>query len=225
MFPKGAKNKPLIWWDHLYTFKYIYIIYIHITYSYTWRYMYSCISCDFVKKYDLKVAVGACNLQTHVPQTCTVNRKNTKSVLLYNPAWRGVVFGACMVRRLVQAWNPWPCTLGITTLVAICAPTHPCNFGLGSSWCSKWRCMAVLATWIWPSWRRTSLQPKGCRLDSPHERPKLGTDFRRKRFCRKSGLDFQPRVLEIGARFPEKLQTRRRCSKRWVNFARRRPCV
>ena len=98
--------------------------------------MYSCISCDFVKKYDLKVAVGACNLQTHVPQTCTVNRKNTKSVLLYNPAWRGVVFGACMVRRLVQAWNPWPCTLGITTLVAICAPTHPCNFGLGSSWWS-----------------------------------------------------------------------------------------
>ena len=49
--------------------------------------------------------------------------------------------------------------------------------------CSKWRCMAVLATWIWPSWRRTSLQPKGRRLDSPYERPKLGTDFRRRGFA------------------------------------------
>ena len=38
--------------------------------------------------------------------------------------------------------------------------------------------MAVLATRIWPSWRRTSLQPKGSRLGSPHARPKLGTDFR-----------------------------------------------
>ena len=35
--------------------------------------------------------------------------------------------------------------------------------------------MAVLATRIWPSWRLTSLQPKGSRLDSPHARPKLGT--------------------------------------------------
>ena len=43
--------------------------------------------------------------------------------------------------------------------------------------------MAVLATRIWPSWRRTSLQPKGSRLDSPRARPKLGTDFRRRGFA------------------------------------------
>ena len=43
--------------------------------------------------------------------------------------------------------------------------------------------MAVLATRIWPSWRRTSLQPKGSRLDSPRTRPKLGTDFRRRGFA------------------------------------------
>ena len=43
--------------------------------------------------------------------------------------------------------------------------------------------MAVLATRIWPSWRHTSLQPKGSRLDSPHARPKLGTDFRRRGFA------------------------------------------
>ena len=49
--------------------------------------------------------------------------------------------------------------------------------------CSKWWCMAVLATQIWPSWRRTSLQPKGSRLDSPRARPKLGTDFRRRGFA------------------------------------------
>ena len=58
--------------------------------------------------------------------------------------------------------------------------------------CSKWRCMAVLATWIWPSWRRTSLQPKGCRLDSRHERPKLGTDFRRRGFAGNRGSISSP---------------------------------
>ena len=35
--------------------------------------------------------------------------------------------------------------------------------------------MAVLAIRIWPSWRHTSLQPKGSGLGSPHARPKLGT--------------------------------------------------
>ena len=49
--------------------------------------------------------------------------------------------------------------------------------------CSKWWCMAVLAPRIWPSWRHTSLQPKGSRLDSPHARLKLGTDFRRRGFA------------------------------------------
>ena len=44
--------------------------------------------------------------------------------------------------------------------------------------------MAVLAPRIWPSWRHTSLQPKGSRLDSPHARLKLGTDFRRRGPCR-----------------------------------------
>ena len=53
-----------------------------------------------------------------------------------------------------------------------------------SRWlCSKWWCMAVLATRIWPSWRLTSLQPKGSKLGSPHARPKLGTDFRRRGFA------------------------------------------
>ena len=58
--------------------------------------------------------------------------------------------------------------------------------------CSKWRGMAVLATWIRPSWRCTSLQPKGCRLDSRHERPKLGTDFRRKGFAGNRGSISNP---------------------------------
>ena len=49
--------------------------------------------------------------------------------------------------------------------------------------CSKWWCMAVLPPQIWPSWRHTSLQPKGSRLDSPHARLKLGTDFRRRGFA------------------------------------------
>ena len=40
-----------------------------------------------------------------------------------------------------------------------------------------------------------------------------------------TGARFPAPCSEIGARFPEKLQTRRCCSKRWVNFARRRPCV
>ena len=35
----------------------------------------------------------------------------------------------------------------------------------------------------------------------------------------KSGLDFRPRVAEIGAEFPEKLRARRRCWKCWVNIA------
>ena len=39
--------------------------------------------------------------------------------------------------------------------------------------------MGGLATRMWPSSGRTSLQPKGSRLDSGHARPKLGTDFRR----------------------------------------------
>ena len=62
--------------------------------------------------------------------------------------------------------------------------------------------MAALATRTWPSWRHTGLQPKGRRFDSPHARPKLGTDFRRRGFAgnrgsisgpvsRKSGPNFQ----------------------------------
>ena len=70
-------------------------------------------------------------------------------------------------------------------------PVWSLDFGFwawsGREWrrwlCSKWWCMAVLATRIWPSWRRTSLQPKGSRLDSPRARPKLGTDFRRRGFA------------------------------------------
>ena len=70
-------------------------------------------------------------------------------------------------------------------------PVWSLDFGFwtwsGREWrrwlCSKWWCMAVLATRIWPSWRRTSLQPKGSRLDSPRTRPKLGTDFRRRGFA------------------------------------------
>ena len=67
--------------------------------------------------------------------------------------------------------------------------------------CSKWRCLAVLATWIWPSWRRTSLQPKGCRLDSPHERPKLGTDFRRRGFAGNRGSISSPVFWKLGPGF------------------------
>ena len=67
--------------------------------------------------------------------------------------------------------------------------------------CSKWRCMAVLATWIWPSWRRTSLQPKGCRLDSPQERPKLGTDFRRRGFAGNRGSISSPVFWKLGPDF------------------------
>ena len=67
--------------------------------------------------------------------------------------------------------------------------------------CSKWRCMAVLATWIWPSWRRASLQPKGCRLDSPHERPKLGTDFRRRGFAGNRGSISSPVFWKLGPDF------------------------
>ena len=62
--------------------------------------------------------------------------------------------------------------------------------------------MAALATRTWPSWRHTGLQPKGRRFDSPHARPKLGTDFGRRGFAgnrgsisgpvsRKSGPNFQ----------------------------------
>ena len=78
--------------------------------------------------------------------------------------------------------------------------------------------MAVLAARTWPSWRRTGLQPKGRRFDSPHARPKLGTDLRRKGFAAK-GADFRPCVAEIGAEFPEKLRARRPCWKLWVNTA------
>ena len=39
------------------------------------------------------------------------------------------------------------------------------------------------------------------------------------------GARFPALDLEIGDQFPEKLQARRRCSKRWVDFARHRPGV
>ena len=71
--------------------------------------------------------------------------------------------------------------------------------------CSKWRCMAVLATWIWPSWRRASLQPKGCRLDSRHERPKLGTDFRRRGFAGNRGSISSPVFWKLGPNFRRNL--------------------
>ena len=53
----------------------------------------------------------------------------------------------------------------------------------------------------------------------PPRAAQIGHRFPAEGFCPKSGLDFQPRVLEIGAQFPEKLQARRRCWKRWVNIA------
>ena len=38
----------------------------------------------------------------------------------------------------------------------------------------------------------------------PSRAAQIGHRFPAEGFCRKSGLDFQPRVLEIGAQFPEK---------------------
>ena len=63
------------------------------------------------------------------------------------------------------------------------------GFWIWSGWgrrrwlCSKLKCMAALATRIWPSRRRASLQPKGSRLGPHHARPKLGTDFWRRGFA------------------------------------------
>ena len=67
--------------------------------------------------------------------------------------------------------------------------------------CSRWRCMAVLATQIWPSWRHTSLQPKGSRLDSSHARPKLGTDFRWRGFAGNRGSISSPVSWKLGPNF------------------------
>ena len=61
--------------------------------------------------------------------------------------------------------------------------------------------MAVLATRIWPSWKHTSLQPKGCRLDSSHARPKLGTDFRRRGFAGNRGSISSPVSWKLGPNF------------------------
>ena len=73
--------------------------------------------------------------------------------------------------------------------------------GRGRWPCSKWRCMAVLATQTWPSWRHTGLQPKGCRFDSPHARPKLGTDFRRRGFAGNRGSISGPVSRKSGPNF------------------------
>ena len=73
--------------------------------------------------------------------------------------------------------------------------------GRGRWPCSKWRCMAVLATQTWPSWRHTGLQPKGCRFDSPHARPKLGTDFRRRGFAGNRGSISGPVSQKSGPNF------------------------
>ena len=67
--------------------------------------------------------------------------------------------------------------------------------------CSKSRCMAVLATRVWPSWKHTSLQPKGCRLDSSHARPKLGTDFRWRGFAGNRGSISSPVSWKLGPNF------------------------
>ena len=74
--------------------------------------------------------------------------------------------------------------------------------GRGRGWwpCSKWRCMAVLATRTWPSWRHTGLQPKGRRFDS-HARPKLGTDFRRRGFAGNRGSISGPVSRKSGPNF------------------------
>ena len=90
--------------------------------------------------------------------------------------------------------------------------------------------MAVLAARIWPSWRRTSLQPKGSRLDSPRTRPKLGTDFRRRGFAGnrapisgpaswRSEPNFRRTAGQAGADITLCV------SARDVNITRHRPCV
>ena len=61
--------------------------------------------------------------------------------------------------------------------------------------------MAALAARIWPSWRHTSLQPKGSRLDSPHARPKLGTDFRRRGFAGNRAPISGPVSWKLGPNF------------------------
>ena len=45
------------------------------------------------------------------------------------------------------------------------------------------------------------MQPKGCRLDSPHERPKLGTDFRRRGFAGNRGSISSPVFWKLGPNF------------------------
>ena len=62
--------------------------------------------------------------------------------------------------------------------------------------------------WIWPSWRRTSLQPKGSRLDSPHgsippTRSQIGHRFPAEGLCRKSSPDFRPVSWKSGPNFRE----------------------
>ena len=86
--------------------------------------------------------------------------------------------------------------------------------------------MAVLATRIWPSWRRTTLQPKGSRLGSPHARPKLGTDFRRRGFAgngNRGPISGETAVLKTLGRHRA---ARTMCvSARDVNITSHRPCV
>ena len=94
--------------------------------------------------------------------------------------------------------------------------------------------MAVLATRIWPSWRRTSLQPKGSRLDSPRTRPKLGTDFRRRGFAGNRAPISGPVSWKSGPNFwrncgpvlGQHRAARAMCvSARDVNITWHRPCV
>ena len=96
--------------------------------------------------------------------------------------------------------------------------------------------MAVLATRIWPSWRHTSLQPKGSRLDSPHARPKLGTDFRRRGFAGnrapisgpvswKSGPNFRRNCGPGGAAQNVRSTSTMCVGARDVNITWHRPCV
>ena len=101
--------------------------------------------------------------------------------------------------------------------------------------------MAVLAPRIWPSWRHASLQPKGSRLDSPHARLKLGTDFRRRGFAGnrapisgpvswKSGPNFRrncgPGQAVLLKTLGQHRAARAMCvSARDVNITWHRPCV
>ena len=62
---------------------------------------------------------------------------------------------------------------------------------------------------VWPCWPpelglvggHTGLQPKGRRFDSPHERPKLGTDFRRRGFAGNRGSISSPVFWKLGPSF------------------------